>query len=179
MAGRLLVTPMCLLFVFNLCTIAYPQAEKVGDLLVPDSVGVHSSGTITEEDSKGNKYTVEFYGDAIIDTSGSLNNSLIQGKGQYIVSKNLLVTSETVAELTDSTLTVQVGGKAIAFCLTKNTQFCDGTKSLKKGEIARGDMVTITSKLGHYVALTIRKGPMLFSGLVSPPLVLRVYRCEH
>ena len=161
-----LVVVLCISLAFGPSFVAHAQ--------------IGGSGGVTTKGPNGESYKVEFYGSLIVGPNRLLSRAMMQGKGQYILAaEKILVTSGKVIEISNEALTIQINGKAKAFKLTKTTKICDGSESLEPSDIKKDDMVTITSKIDQQTALSIRKGPMLFGGIMSPPLVLKKYKCEE
>ncbi len=138
-----------------------------------------ASGGIATVGPNGEKYKVEFYGSLIVGPDRLLGNAMMQGKGQYyLAAQKILVTSGRVKEISNKLLAIQINGENKVFKLTKATKICNGRNSLKSLDLQKGEMVTVTSYVGQQIALSVRKGPMLFKGLMQPPLQLKEYKCE-
>lgn len=137
-----------------------------------------SQGSSKSTSSDGATYEVKFYGDLIIGKDRTLENAMMRGRGQKLVEKGILVTSDSIVEKTNSSLTVIVKEQKLTFQITSSTILCDGKSPLIFSNFKVGDMVTITTKRNSFNAISLRKGPMLFKG-VGGISKLKVYDCSH
>lgn len=162
------------LLIFVMATVLQAQ------VYVSKGAHVSSSGSVTSQDPKGVSYTVELVGNIIRSSDGSLENSMTQGVGQYILTQGnttLLITSGKVVATAKAEIKISVNGGVKTFTIGQGTAFCDGLKKAGQEQIKPGSTVTVTSPWGKSVALSVRVGPMLFSGL-GGPLKLKVYGCR-
>ncbi len=144
-------------------------------------------GTISQEKLG---YQVELYGDLVMSSNGLLSGALMQGRGQHLLQeRNILVTSEKIAEIVSGKVSLQVKTKRtpdsknlerlpVQFAILESTKICKNGKPVAVDSLKKGDMVTVTSEPGKINAISVRIGPMLFGGADTGVGKLKRYDCS-
>ncbi len=129
----------------------------------------------------GDTLRAEFYGNLVLGPDRNLSNALMQAKGQYLndtSTDTVLVTAAAVVAVSADTLKIRMRDTIKAFRITQSTRLCKDGRPMILSDIKVGDVVTVTSRIKGNTALTVRHGPMLFSGMPGK-LTLKHYRCDQ
>ena len=160
--------------------LATTAALAVCSVLSLGAVQGKAEGQISSKSPNGETYTVEFYGDLV--PGPDKRQTLMQGRGEYwLESRKLLVTSGPINDLAGPVVRVNVSTKApgtglIAFVIGVKTTMCRDGKPATSDTFKKGEMITVVTRLGEKTALSIRSGPMLFSGM-GTAAQLRSFEC--
>ena len=148
-------------------------------------------GAITSKGTNGESYEVEFYGNLELSPDRVLSSAMMRGKGQYQVNKSLLATSEDITDISSTSIEVEVAGggevkpplrrpetETKHFAIVPSTKLCRNGRAATWDTFKKGEMITVTTKIGEKTALSVRSGPMLFGNLMSIPQLMK-YDCEQ
>lgn len=145
--------------------------------------GMGMSGSVTSRKPDGERLKIEIYGDIIASPDHIMSNARNRGKGRHFhrsADGSLEVRSAAqIAVITDSSIELNLKNGLKSFLITTETSFCDenGTE-LKPKKFKSEDMVTVLSGVDEKTALSIRIGPIFFTGVMAGAAKLSAIDCK-
>lgn len=119
----------------------------------------------TNEASASKSYSMKFIGTA----QGPGGQVMLEGRGQCLIS-NVIVTCYPIASVSSTNIQLKASSTTVSFEVTAATRICADGKKTTIDSFKRGDVVMVaTKKTEQRVALSVRKGPMLFAPTAAGP----------
>jgi hypothetical protein len=133
--------------------------------------GMRMRGSVESTKPDGEVLKVEFFGGMISSPDGVMSHGLTRGRGQFLPEgPDNLMELRTVSELskiTEKFVKLDYNGKIKTFLITPKTKLCDlSANKIQVENFNEGLIVTVVSDVNEKVALSVRKGPIFFSGVV-------------
>lgn len=144
--------------------------------------GMRMRGTVNNEMPNGETIKVEFFGDILMSADGIMSNALTRGWGQFLHSNSdddfELRTSSEISAITKKAIELKFNDNVKTFLITPKTIFCDlEGKKIRLKTFRVEDMVTVSSGVDDNLALSIRMGPMYFTGVMAGSPKLKDLDC--
>lgn len=123
------------------------------------AVSISGSSSTSHPDYNGGKTVVMEFKRVVTDSDGAL---MAEAEGQSLVSKDLLVTSGSIITISNKMLKLRANSSSSQFHITQSTMFCGNQQSNIISDFKNGEIATIVTKRNNSIALSVRKGGMLF-----------------